>query len=452
MNIKSEEVEIKNEPEVALTASSSNEGTRDVKADPERQWVVCLGDVGIKKEPLGRTCEKCGQVTMVKNHKCKIHCKICNKKLATKNGLIKHMQNVHRAEPDCKFFECDFCGLRLLKKHFLIRHLKLKHEGGKIDEFQCDYDGKIFTSKARLCDHMKKCQSASSNCKICGKEVKHLESHMRYVHPIEKITVACKICGKTFQKKKSLALHLKVHNKQFECHLCKKKFSIASKLKTHLKVHENSRAFQCKICFKSFNDPSTLSQHMKTHDKKNRIKSLKCEHCDYATYTSAQLKSHLKVHDANRIKDLKCPTCKFATDNNGVLKRHIETHNPHRTKYPCPHCDYKATTFSDLKFHMKTHNPNRIKDQKCPHCDFMTDNKRCLTAHIKTHDKNRAKNFKCLTCEKSFYNDSDFKKHVKTHNENSLMFSCQLCNYKTIRKDYLKIHIAKVHNEKKTKG
>jgi hypothetical protein len=115
MNIKTEEVDSESEAETAA-ASSSNEGTREVKSDPERQWLECLNNDEIKKEPLGRTCEKCGRVTMVKNHKCKIYCNICNKKLAAKTFLIRHLQNVHRVEPDCEFFDCDFCGLRLLMK------------------------------------------------------------------------------------------------------------------------------------------------------------------------------------------------------------------------------------------------------------------------------------------------------------------------------------------------
>jgi hypothetical protein len=203
INIKFEPVEIKSEP-VEAAAILSNEATRDVKTDPERQWLECLNNDEIKKEPLGRTCEKCGRITMVKNHKCKIHCKICNKKLASKRYLINHMQNVHRAEPDCEFYECDFCGLRFLKKHFLFRHLKLRHEGGKSDEFHCDYDGKMFTSKARLYCHMKSCHRGTSKCEVCGKEFKNLKHHMKLLHPAEKITVACKICGKILKNKNAL--------------------------------------------------------------------------------------------------------------------------------------------------------------------------------------------------------------------------------------------------------
>jgi KRAB domain-containing zinc finger protein len=357
MNIKTEKVDSESEPEVAA-ASASIEGTPDVKSDPERQWLECLNNDEIKKEPLGRTCEKCGRVTMVKNHKCQTRCKICDKKLSKKSYLIKHMQNVHRAEPDSEYFDCDFCGLRLLQKHFLIRHLKLKHEGGKIEDFQCDYDGKIFTSKVRLCGHMINCHRAAAKCEICGKVVRCMKSHVRMVHPAEKMKIACKICSKTFKNKELLACHLKMHNKQFKCHVCDRKLSTPTGLKIHLKIHNNFRDLQCRICFKGFNYSSNLTTHMRTHDQ-NKSKSHRCEHCDYATDTKKNLKYHLTVHDENRIRDFKCTKCDYATDDKKSLRTHIEIHNPHRTKFPCPHCDHKATRKCHLKKHI-----TRMHDKK----------------------------------------------------------------------------------------
>jgi hypothetical protein len=84
INIKTEEVDSENEPGTEAATSSSNaEATREVKSDPEIQRVLCINTDDIKKEPLGRTCKKCGRVTMVKNHKCDTRCKICDKKLST---------------------------------------------------------------------------------------------------------------------------------------------------------------------------------------------------------------------------------------------------------------------------------------------------------------------------------------------------------------------------------
>jgi hypothetical protein len=269
MNVKVEEVEFESEPEAAA-ASSSSEATGEVKRDPERQWLQCLNNDAIKKENLGRTCEKCGRFTMVKNHKCETRCKICDKKLSSKNYLRNHMQNVHQAQPDYEFFECDLCGLRLKQKGSFIKHLKLNHKGGKIGEFQCDYDGKMFTSKWKLSNHMMVCHCVASKCKMCGSEVKNMKQHKRYLHPVVRITVACKICGKTFKNKISQVYHLKTHNKQYECHVCGHKFAVSTYLKRHLRFHDDPQAFQCQICFKRFNTPSSLRRHVKTHDKNRK--------------------------------------------------------------------------------------------------------------------------------------------------------------------------------------
>jgi KRAB domain-containing zinc finger protein len=312
-NIKTEAIESESEPEAAPAPLSSNEATSQVKSDPERQWLQCLNNDDIKKEPLGRTCEKCGRVTMVKNHKCETWCKICNKKLSSKRSLIDHLQNVHRAEPDCKFFECDFCGVRFLQKHNLIRHLKQKHQSGKIDEFQCDYDGKIFKSKDRIFRHMKQCHRAVSKCEICESLVKNMRKHLKFMHPVETNKVACKICDKTFKFKILLTRHLKVHNKKFE----------------------------------------NYKRHMKTHDK-NRKKSHQCKQCEYAAHTRTHLKRHLQVHDKNRVRNLKCEKCEKSFYDKLHLNQHMNIHNKNRKMFPCQHCDYKAGNKYYLKKHIAT--------------------------------------------------------------------------------------------------
>jgi hypothetical protein len=412
MNIKVEEVESESEAEAAA-ASSLNEAMRDVKTDPERQWLQCLNNDDIKKEPLGRTCEKCGRFTMVKNHKCETRCKICDKKLSTKYYLVKHMQTVHRNEADFEYFECDLCGQKLQQKHFLVRHLKLKHEGNQINKFQCDFDDKIFVSKEKLKAHMKG-HRAVSKCEICRKKVKYIKEHMKLIHFVEDITVACKICGKILKNKLTLKSHLKTHNKKFECRVCGQKFAFLSRFKTHLKIHDDPWAFQCQICFKKYNSSSSLSKHVSIHDN-NRPKPYQCEHCDYATAIKTNFKNHLKVHDKNRIKDLKCSKCDYITDNSAYLKQHIETHNPNRTKYPCLYCDFTAIFKSSLNIHMRTHNPDRVKNLKCTHCNYETDNKGYFRQHIKKHDKNRVRNFECSICKKSFQQKCVLKQHVKTH-------------------------------------
>jgi KRAB domain-containing zinc finger protein len=397
-NIRTEEGENKTEP--AASASSLNRATRDVKSDPERQWIVCIGNDEIKKEKLEKNCEKCGRTTTRKNHKCKIRCKICDKKLNSKRCLIYHLQSFHRAEPDFKYFECDFCGVRYLRKLSIIKHLKLNHKAGKTEEFQCDYDGKVFTSKLKLYAHIIYCRRASSTCKICGKNLRNLKAHMESIHPVENITVACKVCNKILKNKYSLARHLQTHNKQFECRVCRQKFSLSFQLKAHLKTHENPQIFNCKICYKNFSSRSNLKTHEKTHDK-DRKKLHQCELCDYATANKQDLKRHLNVHDKNRIKNLRCSKCDYKTDNKSSLKTHIYNHNPYSARFSCPYCDFTSKSMSNLNMHIRIHSV-RVKDQKCPHCNYATDNKTNLKDHIKTHGKEIVlKKFKCSSSQKA---------------------------------------------------
>ena len=50
------------------------------------------------------------------------YCDKCDKHLASKDGLRRHMESVH--ETIGKNFTCDICGNKFLRKEYLAKHVK----------------------------------------------------------------------------------------------------------------------------------------------------------------------------------------------------------------------------------------------------------------------------------------------------------------------------------------
>ena len=113
-----------------------------------------------------------------------------------------------------------------------------------------------------------------------------------------------------------------------------------------------------------------LSYHTKVvHEK---IKDIKCEHCDKMFWFQEHLTVHVKVVH-KKIKEYECKTCDHKFGTNWHLKNHIErVHDKDKptnskeniqergddvTETTCQMCGFKSSKISELASHYYVHFP-----------------------------------------------------------------------------------------------
>ena len=140
-----------------------------------------------------------------------------------------------------------------------------------------------------------------------------------------KRVLKCEFCTFTTQSKpyKLKQHHLRLHSedKPYICDICHCKFRTNSEILGHKRRnHSHEKRFCCNVCGKSFVENGELTRHSLTH-KEERLKSIKCDICDYCTHSISILNFHRKIHYPAE-KTLDCNNCGNGFRNKPRLKRH----------------------------------------------------------------------------------------------------------------------------------
>jgi KRAB domain-containing zinc finger protein len=368
----------------------------NIKEEPSVEFVLILTNPDksfesskIKLEIENHRCEICFKVFAnkyylkdhMRTHQPKVQCKICNKSL-TVQSMKDHMRN-HELKKHAKKFNCDKCGKDFFLKRLLAFHLSTHL---KFKNFKCEVCFLSLASKLNLRNHLRithgienqefkcrKCSFTSTNhkeallhrskehngnlCKICDKTFwrkKIFENHMQIHENIDTKRQSCKVCGMKFDSLRGFEIHFdrshRNKTKTNECDLCDKKFNMKLHLEIHKKtVHQTNRSYRCDLCAKTFKVKSSIQRHLiQEHAKYAEI--FKCETCSYETKSKIYFNNHKQTHN----KALACSKCdkKFATRTK--LDQHFETHNDAKD-YKCDQCSYAGKTSRNLHRHSKKH-------------------------------------------------------------------------------------------------
>ncbi|VEN42360.1 unnamed protein product [Callosobruchus maculatus] len=135
----------------------------------------------------------------------------------------------------------------------------------------------------------------------------------------------CEVCGQTFEKKRLLTNHMKIHSfarSLFLCNYCDKSFTQKVSLLRHLPIHTGEKPYQCEVCGKRFIHHTSFKVHKLSH---TGVKAYKCTYCEQSLSSSSHLKRHLRIHTGE--KRYACDVCgkQFAEHYNLVAHKKLHT-------------------------------------------------------------------------------------------------------------------------------
>ena len=127
----------------------------------------------------------------------------------------------------------------------------------------CDFCPEVLGSGRKYIKHRKDCHPDKLwYCKVCSKQYRSYNGCYKHERTHEAYKLFCGVCGKGFNYKKDLEMHIPVHSedlKQF-CAECSRGFASKRTLACHAAIHLNLR-FDCQDCPKFYNTKEKLARH-----------------------------------------------------------------------------------------------------------------------------------------------------------------------------------------------
>jgi len=242
---------------------------------------------------------------------------------------------------------------------------------------------------------LKSINDAKYECGLCGRYVKILDSHMKFVHGLEG----------------------GARGSKYRCPECS---VLVSDLESHMERRHGEHAEKMIV----------------GGEEESMGEIVRCRHpgCDLFFNNGEEVSEHIKREHTDEVR-LACGMggCDEVFDNRGALKRHRTDSHPELDEFK--------------PVDLEPDDPDRAQDLTvaCPVCERKFKHKNTCTVHIKTNHLGwtKRKLFECPDCFRAF----DNKKAVDSHREAvhlGIRTVCPLCEKPVTRLD---LHVRMVHTE-----
>ena len=394
---------------------------------------------------------KTKQPCVIREHRYRIRCKLCDQFFHSASRLLIHMHAKHsiNVPNKCKSPNCPHCGKKFQTFFAMSLHVRRKHT--KTRPFKCD--------------HCKMAFSDSYSLKLHEKTKKHLnallgsntseqqqESPKRGRPPLlgkcKRGIFKCDHCDFRTKLYGDLRPHyLNIHaNQMFKCDTCGTAYCFEKDLINHMKSITHKKALQqatemanepmsCMICFKKFYSQKQLRLHEYTHQVREHAVAQKGQIKVHEPKITSRFRDFLKKLPKG-YKKATCPECNKVISRQNLLP-HLRIHE-NDMAFQCPMCGHSYVSMQSLRKHMKKH--LGIKDYVCKTCGKEFYKASSYVVHMMRHDKNVPKSFKCDRCDSCFYRRWELTRHMKIHTSKNIKCEYPGCRLVFANRSELRIH------------
>ncbi|XP_021697749.1 zinc finger protein 62 [Aedes aegypti] len=456
------------------------------------------------RQQMDITCHKCAEMGIESDevfesfYRLRVHFKkvhdtygyvfCCNRKWATKTGLVDHLRNHEPMKSDQS--RCVECNCIFKDKSSYANHMFLVHTPDDQKQFKCDRCEKAFAAEDLLNSHItwhEEVEKRNHHCLICNKyflSSRNLENHTINHHQFgessnqepgepshdlddpaksarlkrtaedlakeddlikQYVALNCSKCdfvGETFNK---LSYHaLKVHNMNTHSVICcDKKFGKRQRLYEHCLRHLNPDHFKCDICGKTYADSSGLQIHKWWIHTPISERPFKCDICGAAFVKDYLLKQHTKWHVNKERKTHFCEICNRAYSNSVQLKAHQQKKHGASCDWVCDICAKGFAHRALLEEHRLTHTEEGLASLKmqCEKCERWLINKKSYLRH-RRRCLDTSGPVTCDICGKESVNEAALMGHKNFHHSKRPLFRCTYCGKECKTQLRLKEHEA----------
>ena len=281
-------------------------------------------------------------------------------------------------------------------------------------------------------------------CRGCKAKFKTYENLQKHKKTICKQRFKCNTCGKFFEGKIALNIHLNNHNTQERPYICQECGNTSkSKIdfQTHMKTHPNLSV--CDICDKYFTHISLKRHRLSVHNKampNADVFKYTCDQCPAKFKSRQGLKIHKATH-SDQEKPFACKNCESTFGTEKLLKLHFKEC---KQNYSCKTCQKKFVWLRWLKYHEigcdgGQNEAIKKKPLHCKKCGKRFKTKQILGRHDRfVHTDDRP--FACKECDKRFQTKMILRTHMRVHTGEK-PFKCQVCGMTFAYHQGLKNHV-----------